>query len=111
VNGNVAVLGTAPALPGTADADALITDSAGYAAAGWNPAGSGSSTSGTGLYVSLNCEYSAAAAGTGVSLLNGVEGIGAAGGVTVQGGLACTDPGTVNAWEAAKAGTFGGFYG
>ena len=59
--------------------------------------------------MSLNCEYSTAAAGTAVPLLNGVEGIGTAGGLTVQGGLSCTDSGTVNTWEAAKAGTFGGF--
>src|SRR5580658_909359 len=109
VNGNVAVLGTAPALPGTTAANSLITDSAGYAAAGWNSANSGGNTSGTGLYVSLNCEYATAAAGTDVSLLDGVEGIGTDGGLTVQGKLACSDPGTVNTWEAAKAGTFTGF--
>jgi hypothetical protein len=56
--------------------------------------------------VSLNCEYKAAAAKTAVPLLNGVEGTGAAGGLTVQGGLSCSDPGTVNKWEAAAAGTF-----
>jgi RHS repeat-associated protein len=107
VNGNLAVLGTAPALPGTAAANSLITDAVGYAAAGFNTADSGTATSGTGLYVSLNCEYSAAAAGTAVPLLDGVETIGT--GLTVQGGLSCTDPGTVNTWEAAAAGTFGGF--
>jgi RHS repeat-associated protein len=109
VNGNVAVLGTAPALPGTSASNALITDSAEYAAAGWNSSGSGGNTSGTGLYISLNCGYSTAAAGTDVSLLDGVEKIGTNGSVTVQGNLACTDPGTVNTWEAAKSGTFGGF--
>jgi RHS repeat-associated protein len=109
VNGNVAVLGTAPALPGTSAADALITDSAEYAAAAWNSSGSGSGTSGTGLYISLNCEYSTAPTGTDVSLLDSVEKIGTDGSVTVQGSLACADPGSVNTWEAAKAGTFGGF--
>ena len=109
VNGNLAVLGTAPALPGSTAANTLITDTVGYAAAGFNSAHSGTATSGTGLYESLNCEYSTAAAGTAVPLLSGVEGIGTAGGLTVQGSLSCTDPGTVNTWEAAKAGTFGGF--
>ena len=103
VTGNVAVLGTAPALPGTTGADSLITDAVAYASAKY---GSGS---GTGLYVSLNCEYGTAAKGTAVPLLNGVEGIGTAGGLTVNGSLACTDTGTVNKWEAAAAGTFGGF--
>ena len=103
VNGNVSVVGTAPAMPGTPGADALIADAVGYAAA--QP----SSGSVTGLYVSLDCGYSTAAAGTAVSLLSGVDGIGAAGGVTVNGSLACSDQGTVNKWEAAAAGTFGGF--
>jgi RHS repeat-associated protein len=105
VTGNLAVLGTAPAAAGTSDANTLISDATGYAAAGY----SSSNSTGTGLYVSLNCEYSAAAAGTAVPLLNGVEGFGAAGGLTVQGGLSCSDAGTVNKWEAAAAGTFGGF--
>jgi RHS repeat-associated protein len=109
VNGNVAVLGTAPVLPGTSASDSLITDSVEYAAAGWNSANSGSNTSDTGLYVSLNCEYATATAGTDVSLLDGVEGIGTDGGLTVQGNLACGDPGTVNTWEVAKAGTYSGF--
>ena len=42
-------------------------------------------------------------------LLNGVEGIGTAGGLQVRGGLACTDPGTLNRWEASAAGTYQGF--
>ena len=103
VNGNVAVLGTAPAMPGTSGADALITDAVGYAAV--QP----SSGSVTGLYVSLNCGYSSAAAGTDVSLLDGVDGIGAAGGVRVNGNLACTDNGSLNTLETDAAGTFGGF--
>jgi YD repeat-containing protein len=105
VSGNVAVLGTAPAAAGTSAAHTLITDAVNYAAAGY----SSSSSTGTGLYVSLNCEYSTASAGTAVPLLNGVEGIGTAGGLTVQGSLSCTDAGTVNTWEATAAGTFGGF--
>ncbi len=103
VTGHVAVLGTAPARPGTTGADALIADAASYAA---QQPSSGSST---GLYLSLNCGYASAAAGTAVSLLSGVEGIGTAGGVTVNGSLACTDGGTVNKWAAASAGTFSGF--
>lgn len=47
------------------------------------------------------------AANTAVPLLNGVEGTGTAGGLTVQGSLSCSDAGTVNKWEAAAAGTFG----
>jgi len=42
-----------------------------------------------------------------VPLLSGVQGIGTAGGLTVQGSLSCNDPGTVNKWQAAAAGTFG----
>ncbi|HEY3906371.1 MAG TPA: RHS repeat-associated core domain-containing protein [Streptosporangiaceae bacterium] len=105
VGGNVALIGTAPALPGTAGANTLITDAVNYAAAGY----SSSSQTGTGLYVSLNCEYSVAAARTSVPLLNGVESIGTNGGLTVQGHLSCTDSGTVNTWAARQAGTFGGF--
>ncbi len=63
---------------------------------------SSSGSTGTGLYVSLNCEYSAATAGTSVPLLNGVESIGTNGGLTVQGNLSCTDSGTVNTWEAMR---------
>jgi len=103
VSGNVAVLGTAPAAAGTTAAGNLMTASAGYAAAGYSSSGG----TGTGLYVSLNCEYKTAAAKTPVPLLNGVEGIGAAGGLAVKGGLSCGDAGTVNKWEAASAGTFG----
>jgi RHS repeat-associated protein len=103
VSGNVAVLGTAPAAAGTTAASNLIDASVGYAASGY----SSSAGTGTGLYVSLNCEFKTAAAKTGVPLLNGVEGAGTAGGLTVQGGLSCSDAGTVNKWEAAAAGTFG----
>ncbi|HUY48159.1 MAG TPA: DUF6531 domain-containing protein, partial [Streptosporangiaceae bacterium] len=105
VSGNLAILGTAPALPGTAAASTLIGDAVASAAAAWNA----SADTGTGLYESLNCEYSTAAANTSVPLLNGVEGISGAGGLTVQGSLSCSDNGTVNSWEAASAGTFSGF--
>jgi RHS repeat-associated protein len=103
VSGHVAVLGTAPAAAGTTAANNLVTASVGYAGSGY----SSSAGTGTGVYVSLNCEYKTASAKTAVPLLNGVEGIGTAGGLTVQGGLSCTDPGTVNKWEANAAGTFG----
>ena len=82
-----------------------MKDAAGYAAAGY----SSSSQSGTGLYLSLNCAYSPTTTATAVGLLNGVQGIQAAGGVTITGGQSCTDAGTVNLWEAEKAGTFTGF--
>ena len=103
VTGNVAVLGTAPAAAGTTAASNLVDASVGYAASGYRS----SAGTGTGLYVSLNCEYKTAAAKTAVPLLSGVEGIGTAGGLTVQGSLSCSDAGTVNKWEAAAAGTFG----
>ena len=101
VSGNVAVLGTAPAAAGTSAATSLVTASAAYAASGY------SAGNGTGLYVSLNCQDKTAPANTAVPLLNGVEGTGTAGGLTVKGSLSCSDPGTVNKWEAAAAGTFG----
>jgi RHS repeat-associated protein len=103
VTGNVAVLGTAPARPGTSGANALIANTVGYAAQ-QPPSGAV-----TGLYLSLNCGYASAAAGTAVALLAGVDGIGIAGGVSVNGSLACTDAGTVNTWEADAAGTFTGY--
>jgi RHS repeat-associated protein len=103
VSGNVAVLGTAPVLADSTAASTLITDAVGYAAARY------AAGSGTGLYESLNCQYTSAAAGTSVPLLNGVEGIGAAGGLTVNGGLSCTDSGSVNMWQADASGTFAGF--
>ena len=101
ITGNVAVLGTAPAAAGSSDASTFVDDAVAYAGSG----------SGTGLYASLNCEYRTAAAKTPVPLLNGVEGIGTAGGLTVKGSLSCTDAGTVNTWEADAAGTFAGFTG
>ena len=107
VTGNLAIIGTAPALPGTSAATTLITNSVAYAAAGW----SSSSDTGTGLYLSLNCDYSTAAASTAVPLLDGVEGISSSNGLTVQGSLSCSDNGTVNGWGAANAKTFSGFTG
>jgi RHS repeat-associated protein len=110
VTGNVAVLGTAPeqaaqdAGSGQSGADALITGSVEYAAAGYGQ----SAQTGTGLYLSLNCAYKTSPAGTVVSLLNGVPGV-AADPITVQGGMSCTDSGTVNQWGTGSAGTFSGF--
>ena len=97
VTGNLAVLGTAPALAGSSGS-ALLTDAIGYALAG----------SGTGLYVSLNCAYSSASAGTAVPLLAGVDG----GGFTVTGrGSGCPDSGTVNTWQADALPAFSGLQG
>lgn len=96
ITGNVAVLGTAPVFAGSSGASALISDGISYAGSG----------TGTGLYVSLNCEDSTKAAGTTVPLLASVEG----GGYTVQGeSSSCsTVPGTVNSWEAANLTGFNG---
>ena len=107
VTGNISVSVPRAELPGTSSASKLITGAVEYAAAGYN---SGNQT-GTGLYVSLNCDYSTAAAGTPVAFLNGVEDIGTAsasgqaGPLTVQGGFACGDGGTANTWEAESSGT------
>ena len=82
VTGNVAVVGTAPEYAG-ASGTTLIDDGIAYAVSG----------SSTGLYLSLNCEYSSASSNTAVPLLAHVE----AGGFTVQGQSAsCPDAGTVN---------------
>jgi RHS repeat-associated protein len=96
VGGNVAVLGTAPALAGSAGKP-LMSDGISYASSG----------SGTGLYVSLNCEY-ASSTGSPVPLLAGVDG----GGFTVTGhGSACPDAGRVNTWEADALPAFNGLAG
>jgi hypothetical protein len=92
VTANVVVLGTAPVLGG---GTTLVKDALAYAASG----------SGTGLYVSLNCEYSSAAAGTAVPLLADVDG----GGFTVTGqGSSCPDAGTANTWQALADAQFNG---
>ena len=94
VTGNVAIAGTAPALAGSSGSS-LIADAIGYAVNG----------SGTGLYVSLNCENAGSAAGTGVPLLAHVDG----GGFAVQGrGSACPDSGTVNTLTAVADPAFAG---
>lgn len=101
ITGNVAVLGTAPALAGSAGT-ALIRDAIAYAA---------SASSGTGLYISLNCDYAGSTFnGSDATLLDGVSG----GGFTVTGhvtgsGPACGDSGTVNTWAAQTSGSFAGF--
>ncbi len=87
ITGNVAVLGTAPVLAGSAGGQ-LIADSISYALAG----------STTGLYVSLNCEYSSAAAGTSVPLLAHVDGGGFV--VTGQSSSCPSNSGTVNTWQS-----------
>jgi hypothetical protein len=58
------------------------------------------------LYVSLNCEYSSASAGTGVPLLASVEGGGFT--VTGQGSNCPSDAGTVNTWLALALSQFNG---
>jgi RHS repeat-associated protein len=94
VTGNVAVLGTAPALAG-GQGTTLITDAIGYAVAG----------GGTGLYVSLNCAYSTASAQTAVPLLASVG----VGGFLVRGqGSSCPNSGTVNTWAGENASQFNG---
>jgi RHS repeat-associated protein len=97
VTGNVAVLGTAPALAASAGTS-LISDAISYAVAG----------SGTGVYVSLNCEYSTASARTAVPLLASVDG----GGFTVTGqGSSCANSGTVNTLQADELSQFSGLTG
>jgi hypothetical protein len=101
ITGNVAVLGTAPALAGSGGT-ALMQDAIAYAASG--PSGS------TGLYVSLNCDYASSSdSDTGAGLLSGLAG----GGFDVTGqvpgaGPACGDSGSVNLWEADASGSFQG---
>jgi RHS repeat-associated protein len=104
VSGNVAVVGTAPAFAGSAGT-ALLSDAISYAAGG----------SGTGLYVSLNCEDATDAAGsvTGASSgdggwLAGVEDPGGAGFTDTGQGGSCPDSGTVNTLEADTAAAFNG---
>ena len=89
INGNVAVIGTAPQFAGSSGTT-LINDAISYVLAG----------TGTGLYVSLNCEYSSASANTAVPLLAHVEG----GGFTIQGRSAsCPNAGSVNTLVALGA--------
>jgi RHS repeat-associated protein len=97
VKGSVAVLGTAPVLAGSAG-KTLLDDAITYAVTG--------GTSGnTGLYASLNCDYSTAAAGIAVPLLASVGG----GGFTVTGQAShCPDTGTVNPWQVLADAPFSG---
>jgi RHS repeat-associated protein len=97
IKGNVALLGTAPVLAGTSG-KTLLDDAITYTVAG------GSSGT-TGLYASLNCDYSTAPAGTTVPLLASVG----AGGFAVTGQSAnCPDSGTVNELQAASNAAFNG---
>ena len=98
VTGNVSVLGTAPVEAGSAGSK-LLTDGISYALAG----------SGTGLYASLNCEYSTASAGTSVPLLAQV----ASGGFKVTGQAAScpSNAGTVNTWATVADAQFHGLTG
>jgi RHS repeat-associated protein len=102
VTGNVTVLGTAPALAGRYGTP-LMTDGIRYAASG----------TGTGLYVSLNCEGSSASSGAdlGAGWLDdvngtGVVGAGVLGGATIIAGQgwSCGDSGTINPQAAANPG-------
>lgn len=104
VQGNVAIIGTAPAFAnenGATGAATLIRDAIAYAASG----------SKTGLYVSLNCEdqsdgAATQIAGTSTTLLYGIEGIGTAGGLTDTGQHSACPAGTVNAQEMVAAAGF-----
>ena len=102
VTGNVTVLGTAPALAGS-KGTALIAGAITYAASG----------TGTGLYVSLNCEGSSASPGAdlGAGWLDDVDGTGVTGAGTLGGatitagqGWSCGDSGAVNPQAAADPG-------
>src|ERR1022692_507802 len=98
VTGNVTVLGTAPAL---ASATTLIKDAIAYAPSG----------RGTGLFVSVNCEYSTATAGTPVPLLAYVDDPAQASAnftVTGQSTNCPAAAGTVNTWQALADTQFNG---
>ena len=82
VDGNVALLGTAPVYANTAGSQALMNDAISYALA----SGSGK----TGLYLSLNCYYSTASAGTPVVPLQDLFGV-SGDNVTVRGTGSCSD--------------------
>ncbi len=98
VKGNVAVLGTAPVLAGSAG-NQLLDDAIAYAV-------TGGASGNTGLYVSLDCDYSAQPAGTAVPLLASVGG----GGFTVTGqGANCPgDAGTPDRWQVQADAAFNG---
>jgi hypothetical protein len=96
VTGNASIVGTAPVFAGTAGA-ALLTDAIAYAVAG----------SGTGLYLSLNCDYTGPN-DVAVPLLAHVDG----GGFEVTGHAAgCPNAGRVNTWEADALPAFNGLKG
>jgi RHS repeat-associated protein len=97
VKANVVVLGTAPVLAGSAG-KTLLDDAISYAV-------TGGAAQNTGLYVSLNCDYSTAPAGSAVALLASVGG----GGFTVTGQSSnCPDIGTPDQLQTATDGAFNG---
>ena len=95
VNGNVAVLGTAPVLAGSAGS-ALLNDAITWTTS--SPSGD------TGLYASLNCEYRSASANTAVPLLASVAGGGFA--VTGQAASCPSNSGSVNDSQALANSAF-----
>src|SRR5580692_418751 len=98
VKGNVAVLGTAPVLAGSAGQQ-LLDDAITYAV-------TGGASGNTGLYASLDCDYSAQPAGTAVPLLASVGGGGFT--VTGQGGNCPGDAGTPNRLQVISDAQFNG---
>jgi RHS repeat-associated protein len=98
VKGNVVVLGTAPVAAGSSGTQ-FLDDAITYAV-------TGGASGNTGLYASLDCDYSSAPAGTAVPLLAGVGG----GGFTVTGqGAHCPgDAGTPNRLQVVADGPFNG---
>ncbi len=103
VSGNIAVLGTAPVLAGSAGS-ALLDD-----AMTWAVSGVSGGSSATGLYLSLNCEYKSASADTAVSLLTDVAGGGFE--VTGQSASCPSNSGAVNASQALADSPFIGLAG
>ena len=92
------VLGTAPVAAGSSGTQ-LLDDAITYAV-------TGGASGNTGLYASLDCDYSTAPAGTAVPLLASVGG----GGFTVTGQAAhCPgDAGTPNRWQVQADAAFNG---
>jgi len=98
VKGNVAVLGTAPVAAGSAGTQ-LLDDAITYGV-------TGGASGNTGLYASLDCDYSTASAGTAVPLLASVGG----GGFTVTGQISTcpANAGTTNRLQVVADAPFNG---